>query len=238
MSAFLYGVKLQWKQDIRSKSMLITCYMLPLMFFFFTGGIFTSIVPGSRQTLIQSMTVFGVSMGALVGMPPSLVEIYGSDIKKVYQSNGVPLFLGVATNFLSAFIHLFIMCMLIFILAPTTFNAGFPENPLVYFGTLVVFIATTLSIGSVLGLLVKNISKLTMISQIIFLPSIMLSGIMFPTNMLPTAFQYAGRVLPATWGYQLMTNEVFDVTLYAPLIVITIASVIICGYLLFRKAKG
>ena len=32
------------------------------------------------------MTVMGVSMGALLGLPPSLVEIYGSDIKKMYKA--------------------------------------------------------------------------------------------------------------------------------------------------------
>lgn len=46
------------------------------------GGIFTSVNPSARETLVPSMTVMGVSMGALIGLPPSLVEIYGSDIKK------------------------------------------------------------------------------------------------------------------------------------------------------------
>lgn len=81
MGAFLYGVFLQWKLDIRSKTLLITCYIVPLLFFAIMGGIFTSVMPESRYTLIQSMTVFGVTMGALIGLPPSLVEIYGSDIK-------------------------------------------------------------------------------------------------------------------------------------------------------------
>ena len=40
------------------------------------------------------MTVLGVSMGALIGLPPSLVEIYGGDIKKMYKANGVPLYFG------------------------------------------------------------------------------------------------------------------------------------------------
>ncbi len=237
MSAVLYGVTLQWKQDIRSKTMLITCYLLPLMFFFFMGGIFTSIVPESRHTLIQSMTIFGVSMGALVGLPPSLVEIYGSDIKKVYQANGVPLFLGVVTNFISAFLHLLIMCVIIYVIAPITFNATPPINLPFYIGSLIAFIAATLSIGCILGLLVKNISKLTMISQIIFLPSIMLSGIMFPSNMLPRALEYAGRIFPATWGYRLMTNDDFNLALYIPLIMIFVISVMICAYLLSRSAK-
>ena len=39
MSAFLYGVVLQWKLDIRSRSLLITCYIVPLLFFMVMGGI-------------------------------------------------------------------------------------------------------------------------------------------------------------------------------------------------------
>ena len=109
MGAFIYGVSLQWKLDIRSKTLLITCYIVPLLFFGIMGGIFTSVIPGAGDTLIQSMTVFGVTMGALIGLPPSLVEIYGSDIKKVYLANGVPLYPGIALANISAFIHLFIM---------------------------------------------------------------------------------------------------------------------------------
>ena len=86
MGAFLYGVSLQWKLDIRSKTLLITCYIVPLLFFAIMGGIFASVMPEARYTLIQSMTVFGVTMRALIGLPPSLVEIYSSDIKKVYKS--------------------------------------------------------------------------------------------------------------------------------------------------------
>ena len=108
MGAFLYGVSLQWKLDIRSKTLLITCYIVPLLFFAIMGGIFTAIMPEAKDMLIPSMTVFGVTMGALIGLPPSLVEIYGSDIKKVYKANGVPLYLGVALTNISSFIHLFI----------------------------------------------------------------------------------------------------------------------------------
>lgn len=40
MNAFLYGVSLQWKLDIRSKTLLITCYIVPLLFFAIMGGDF------------------------------------------------------------------------------------------------------------------------------------------------------------------------------------------------------
>ena len=136
MGAFLFWVSLQWKLDIRSKTLLITCYIVPLLFFGIMGGIFTSVIPGAGDTLIQSMTVFGVTMGALIGLPPSLVEIYGSDIKKVYLANGVPLYLGIALTNISAFIHLFIMSIILYIAAPLAFDAKIPENPGVYFASL------------------------------------------------------------------------------------------------------
>ncbi len=232
MSAFLYGVILQWKLDIRSKSLLITCYVVPLLFFAVMGGIFTSINPEAKYTLIQSMTVLGVSTGALIGLPPSLVEIYGSDIKKVYKANGVPLYLGLVSMFLSAFIHLLIMCAIIYIVAPIAFNASRPENLPLYFASLTIFIAISLSIGSVLGLAVKNQAKLTMISQVIFLPSIMLSGIMFPINLLPQIFEIAGKIFPSTWGYKLMVNNGFG-NLW-PLIIIFLVAAVLCGFFLKR----
>lgn len=40
-----------------------------------------------------------------------------------------------------------------------------------------------------------------MATQLVFLPSIMLSGIMFPVAMLPNVLQVIGRILPATWGF-------------------------------------
>ena len=45
MKAFLYGTALQWRLDLRSKSLLITCYVVPLLFYALMGGIFTSINP-------------------------------------------------------------------------------------------------------------------------------------------------------------------------------------------------
>lgn len=237
MSAFLYGLVLQLKLDIRSKAILIAGYLLPLIFFVFIGGIFTSINPESRNTLIQSMNIFGVSMGALVGLPPLLIEVYGSDIKKVYKANGIPLRLGVVTHFLSAFLHLFIMCVIILVTAPIIFNAVVPANLIVYFGSLAIFIATTLSIGIILGLVMKNISKLTMVSQIIFMPSIMLSGIMFPIDMLPKALEYAGRIFPASWAFRTMTNNEFDFALYIPMLALFVIAVIICGFVLSKKTK-
>lgn len=234
MSAFLYGLVLQWKLDIRSKSLLITCYVVPLLFFAVMGGIFTSINPQASDTLIQSMTVLGASMGALIGMPPSIQEVYASDVKKVYKANGVPLYLGLVTMILSAFIHLLIMSVIIYLIAPIAFGAALPANAPSYFGLLAIYVAVSLGVGSVLGLAVKNQAKLMMISQLVFLPSMMLSGIMFPANLLPQFLETVGKFFPAAWGYQLMIGDGHYFSNLWPLAAILAATVTLCGFLLRR----
>lgn len=234
MSAFLYGVALQWKLDFRNKGVLLTYYVVPLVFFAFMGGIFSSINPASKDTLIQSMTVFGVTMGAFLGAPTPLVELYGSEIKKAYKVGGIPLWVAAINNFISAFIHLFIMSLVIFFVAPPAFDAKIPQNPQLYLLSLAIFIIASLGVGTVLGLFIKSPSKLTIMAQLLFLPSIMLSGIMFPASMLPKALDTMSVILPATSGFILMTNEVFEIKFLIPLMVIMIVSIGVSGFKLSK----
>ena len=237
MTGFLYSLTLQWKLDIRSKSLLVTYYIVPLIFFLLMGGIFTSVMPEMGSTLIQSMIVMSVSMGAFLGLPPSLIETYGSDIKKIYKANGVPIHLGLVTMVLSAFVHLIMTCMVILLLAPILFKASLPNQFPLFFLALAIYIFVSLSIGSILGLTVNNQAKLTMIAQLVFLPSIMLSGIMFPISLLPDFLQVIGHVFPAYWGYRLMLDKGLRLANLWYLILLTCIAVITC-ILLMNKQKS
>lgn len=237
MNGFLYSLTLQWKLDIRSKSLLVTYYIVPIIFFLLMGGIFTSVMPEMGSTLIQSMIVMSVSMGAFLGLPPSLIETYGSDIKKIYKANGVPIHLGLVTIVLSAFVHLIMTCIVILLLAPILFKASLPSQFPLFFLALAIYIFVSLSIGSILGLTVNNQAKLTMIAQLVFLPSIMLSGIMFPISLLPDFLQVIGHVFPAYWGYRLMLDKGLRLANLWYLILLTCIAVITC-ILLMNKQKS
>ena len=237
MKGFLYSLALQWKLDIRSKSLLVTYYIVPLIFFLLMGGIFTSVMPEMGSTLIQSMIVMSVSMGAFLGLPPSLIETYGSDIKKIYKANGVPIHLGLVTMVLSAFVHLIMTCIVILLLAPILFKASLPNQLPLFFLALAIYIFVSLSIGSILGLTVNNQAKLTMIAQLVFLPSIMLSGIMFPISLLPDFLQVIGHVFPAYWGYRLMLDKGLRLENLWYLILVSCIA-IISSFFLLNKQKS
>ncbi len=235
MGAFLYGTLLQFKMDIRSRFLLVTCYLVPLLFFAIMGNIFTALMPQSRDALIQSMTVMGVSMGALIGVPPVLVEIYGTDVRKMYQAGGAPLCFGLLSMLLSAFLYLLIMSGIMFAAAEALFDAKVPEHLPGYFLTLALFIGASLSLAAVLGLLVKSKAKLTMYCQLLFLPSIMLSGIMFPAQLLTDALEKLGRLFPATWGYQLLGGGEAELSGYALLLTVLAGAAGLCCLMLRRS---
>lgn len=237
MQAFLYGIFLQWKLDLRNREIIIVYYIVPLVFFAFMGGIFTTINPIAYKTVIASMVIFGVTMGAYLGTPVPLVQMYGSEMKKSYKVGGIPLWTAAFNNFISACIHLFIMSLIIIVIAPIVFDATMPENIGLFLFSIMIFIMVCTAIGTVLGLLVKSASKLTMISQVLFLPSIMLSGIMFPNELLPDVLVSVGKIFPATWAYQCMQLTQFDMNAYLPLIIIGLVSVMVCAILLKRVEK-
>lgn len=98
-----------------------------------------------------------------------------------------------------------IVCLIVFAVAPFVFKAELPTNLPLYFCSLVVLLCVTLAIGCIIGLLIKTQAKQTMVAMIIFLPSVMLSGIMFPVAMLPDFMQYIAYIFRATIGFQAMT---------------------------------
>ena len=77
-----------------------------------------------------------------------------------------------------------------------------------------------------------------MIAQLVFLPSIMLSGIMFPSNLLPGFLQAIGRLFPASWGYRLMLDHGFGLENLWYLILVSCISVMTCILLLNQQKSN
>lgn len=227
MTAFLYEIILHWKLNFRNKEILLHFYLVPLIFYLFIGNVFITINPEADNTIASVMTVFAVTMGGVLGSPYSLVEFYGSETKKAYQVGHIPLWTVAVGNGISALLHLFLTSIIIFVTAPFLFNAPIPSNVVNYFISLFLLIAANVSIGTVFGLLFKNSSKMGMATQLIFLPSIMLSGIMFPITMLPDSLQKIGKLLPATWGFLSMCDSKLNMDHILPLVNIILISSII-----------
>lgn len=207
MKKILFHIGLQWKLDIRNRGVLLPFYVIPLVFFIIMGFVFTSIIPDMEKILISAMIVFSVVMGSSLGQTTPISEVYGSDIIKAYKLGNIPVAVPLIVSVISSAIHITIVSIIIFFVCPILFGSPFPAHILVFIVSYLAFLLASLGIGSFIGTTFKTTSGLVMAGQLIFLPSIMLSGIMFPIEMLPDFLNKLAYIFPATLGNMLMTSS-------------------------------
>ncbi|MGI6084957.1 MAG: ABC transporter permease [Acetivibrionales bacterium] len=199
MKTFIKHLWIQFKIDIRERGTLLTYYLVPLVFYFFMSAVFSSINPLARQTLAASMVIFAVTMGAVLGTPVSIVKLRETGVLRAYRVCGIPGWAVLFIHAVSAFLHLMIVSIIIFVTAPLFFGASYPQSFFAYFFVLFILLFSTIALGMLIGTTARNQSIAMMFSQAIFLPSVVLSGIMFPTPMLPVPLRMVGRLLTATY---------------------------------------
>ncbi|MGL4522127.1 MAG: ABC transporter permease [Bacilli bacterium] len=229
MSGLVYSILLQCKLDMRNKHVLSAYYVMPIVFFLIIGAVFHKIDPLAKDTLVQNMSILAISIAAFLGTPSPLVEFFASDCKKTYRVGNIKLYVFLLTSFLSAVAHMLIVSTFIYITAPFIFDVNRPEQVGAYFAWLLLFIVLCTIIGMVIGLISKTNSMMTMVSQLIFLPTMLISGIMFPTTMLPEVLQKMGAILPATYAVEVLTslNKVTVNMVYPLLLIGVVASVLL-----------
>lgn len=209
MNAFFKYLGFQFKMDVREKGTLLTYYIAPLVFYFVMGAVFSSINPATKATLAGAMSIFAVTMGAVLGLPAPIIKIREGGVLRAYQVNGIPNWSVLLVHAVSAFIHLFIVTMIILVSAPALFGAGLPGNYAAYFIILVALIFTSIALGLLIGVISRGQAVGTMLSQAVFLPSLLLSGIMFPASMLPGFLGQVGAVFPATHAMRAFSSQAF-----------------------------
>lgn len=237
MQAFLYGIYIQWRIDIRNKEALLFYYLVPLLFYGFVGSFFLSIMKdfGFGDTMIVSMSIFGITMGGILGSGIPVCNHYGTALRKAYQVQNIPFWVYAVQNYVSACIHLLLMVSVILVTAPFLFQVYLSISILQFYISMFLYASLCIWISSFLGLIFQTSNKLTMGAQCIFLPSILLSGIMMPADVLDGPFLMISKIIPATWILLWLEGNV--TYLYVSLLVLCVLIGMVCLRMHCMKRK-
>ena len=198
MNAFICHFRFEFRSGIRHKQLLLMNYIFPVGYYLLMGFIMAGINPQFREDLIPAMIIFSTLAATLLGIPLGITTARENGIFRSYKINGVPAISILTILTLTTALHLFIMAGFITLSAPLLFDAVVPVNWL-NFG--LVFTLTTLSYASMsllIGVVSPNSRVTIMWSQLIFIASILLGGLMIPNNILPEAAGKISKLLPAT----------------------------------------
>jgi ABC-2 type transport system permease protein len=200
MTAFANHFAFEFRSGIRNRSLLLLNYLFPLGFYLLMGFVMPGLNPMFLDVLVPGMVVFAILSAALLGLPDPLVTARDTGIFRSYKINGVPRASILIIPALTTALHTTIVAALITFSAPFLFGAPLPVN---WSGYVLVYLALLFAVcglGVLIGVVSPNSRVTILLSQAVFLPSMLIGGIMLPFAMLPRAAQAAGLLLPPTHG--------------------------------------
>jgi len=235
MRAFIHHFAYEFRTGIRNKQLLLMNYLFPLGFYLMMGFVMASINPFFREDIIPSMVVFAVLAATFLGIPDPLVNAREKGIYRSYRINGVPSVSILIIPALTTMLHLIIVSTIITASAPLLFDAPLPQSWLP-FGLAFIALAFACSGMAVLIGVVSPNSRMTILwSQLVFIPSMLVGGLMFPYSMLPAAAGRIAQLLPATQAMNafngLAMGKVADFSPWGSIIALAA-----CGVLAFGLA--
>jgi len=198
MSAFVTHFSFEFRTGIRNKTLLFMNYLFPLGFYLIMGFIMPEINPPFRESIVPAMVVFAILASTFLGLPDQIVNARENGIFRSYKINGIPSASILTIPGLTTVLHLVVITVIITITAPLLFDAPAPANWLNY---IVVFVTMAIACAgiSVLIGVISSSSRMTVLwAQLIFIPSMLLGGLMLPYSMLPDAAGKVAQLLPAT----------------------------------------
>jgi len=200
MRAFAVHASFEFRSGLRDRSLMLMNYLFPVGLYLLLGFLMGALSPDFSQNIIPIMIVVAMLSSMILGLPNPLVAAREAGIYRSYRINGVPAASILVIPALTTTLHMLIVAIIITATAPLLFGTPLPAN----WGGLIAFFLLTAFATAGLGLLIGVISGSTrttvLWSQIIFLPSMLLGGLMMPASVLPAALGKIGMLLPSTYA--------------------------------------
>jgi len=218
MTAFFHHFMYDFRTGLRDKSLLLLNYLFPIGVYIILGLLMSGLNPTFLPTMIPAMILVAVMSCTLLGLPNPVVDSREAGIFRSFKINGVPALSIVVIPILSSFVHILLVSLLITFTARPFFQASLPENWGYFFLILLLAAFNMASIGMLIGVVSPNSRAIPLFSQSVFLPSMLLGGLMIPSEMLPSTLYRISLLLPTTHAMNAWRGFAFGMsTTFAPL---------------------
>lgn len=238
MNAFATHFAFEFKSTLRNPTQLLMNYLFPLAFYAMMGLVMVQINPMFSDIIIPSLVIFAIMVGTVLGLSGPLVESREAGIYRSFKINGVPALSILAIPTLSTIFHTLIVSALIALTGGPFFDGATPVN----WGAFVIITLVTAfsmgGLGALIGVVATGSRSTVFLSQGIFLPSMLLGGLMMPLSVLPESVRPISGLLPTTYAMQAMDGLAYArETVFDPLLSLAVlgasglVSVILALYL-------
>jgi ABC-2 type transport system permease protein len=202
MTAFMTHFAFEFKAGLRNSTAMLMNYLFPLGFYVLMGLVMTQINPGFKPLLIPAMILFAIMASNLLGLPGPLVESREAGIYRSFKINGVPALSILSIPVASTIFHAVIASVIIALTANPLFGGLAPTNWWNLAWITLLSAITFGTLGGLIGVVANSSRAIVLLSQLVFLPSMLLGGLMVPLEVLPESVRMVAGFLPTTYAMQ------------------------------------
>ncbi len=200
MKAFIHHLAYDFKTGIRDRTKLLMFYLFPLAFFFAVSAFMSQINPFFKDTMIPAMVLFAVMSACLLSLPGTLVTAREAGVFRSFRINGVPAASILSIPVIGAAVHMAVVTVIIGFAGTLVFGGAPPANVAGFAAAALLSYLAYAGFGLVLGTAAGSSNASILLAQAVYIPSILLGGLMVPLSVLPDAFRRAALILPSSHG--------------------------------------
>lgn len=236
MKSFVTLLKNELKLNVRNMNMVIFAVIMPLVVLIILGFIYGTkpAVDGSEYTFMEqsfgALCCISVCAGGLMGLPLVVSEYRERKILKRFQVTPVSPAKLLFVEFMIYVIYCIVSMLTLFPVAMLLWKVKIHGSFLLFIGSWLLTMVSTLSIGLLVGGIAKNMKTASVVACILYFPMLIFSGTTLPFEVMPVAMQKIISIFPMTQGIQLMKATFLGLPIENPLLPVAImgAVTLIC----------
>jgi ABC-2 type transport system permease protein len=210
MTAFATHFVFEFRAGLRSTTAMLLFYLFPLGFYAAMGLVMVEINPTFGEVLIPAMIVVTAMAGTVLGLPAQLVEAREAGIHRSFKVNGVPAASILLVPTISAMVHVTIVSIIIAVSAGPLFGVTEPTSWPALVLITVLLSAAFSGVAAVIGVVSNGPRGTVLWGQLVFLPSMLIGGLMIDLSLLPDSVVPVAKFLPSTYAMQALVGAAFD----------------------------
>ena len=203
MRPYLAQIRSNLRLMGRDRAVLFFNFFFPMTFFFLFAQLYDAgQSPGAMAQVISMVLIIGVLGSGFFGAGMRAVQERETNILrrfKVAPISAAPIIVASLVSGLVSFLPTVIFFLII---AKVVYHMPVPHNT----GSVLLFVSLGVvafrAMGMIVAAVVNSAQEAQLVTQILYLPMLFLSGATFPVSIMPAWVQTLSQFLPATYLFQ------------------------------------
>jgi ABC-type multidrug transport system permease subunit len=206
MKVYLTQIKMTLRLTLRNRAALVFGYAFPLIFFFLFGNFMRNGNPGAASQIVAMVLSIGVLGAGFFGASLQAVMSREQNILRRFKVAPISPAPILVSAMVGSLVNYMPMAVLILVLAHRLHGMPWPKE----LADLLVFTAlgvvAFVSLGNVIAAVVNSMQEAQIVTQLFYMPMLLLGGATIPISVLPTWVQTISQFLPSTYFMSGMQN--------------------------------